>query len=63
LGAIQNFGGFLGAVLAPAVTGFILDATGNDFRIVFLVGGLLLLVGAVAYGVFVREPATRQAPT
>jgi MFS family permease len=63
LGAIQNFGGFLGAALAPAVTGFILEGSGNDFRIVFLVGGLLLLVGAVAYGVFVREPAARQVPT
>jgi MFS family permease len=63
LGAIQNFGGFLGAALAPAVTGFILDATGNDFRIAFLVGGLLLVVGAIAYGVFVREPTTRQVPT
>jgi MFS family permease len=63
LGAIQNFGGFLGAALAPAVTGFILDGTGNDFRIAFLVGGLLLVVGAVAYGVFVREPRARQVPT
>jgi MFS family permease len=63
LGAIQNFGGFLGAALAPAVTGFILQGTGNDFRIVFLVGGLLLVVGAVAYGIFVREPTTKQVPT
>ncbi len=63
LGAIQNFGGFLGAALAPAVTGFILDGTGNDFRVVFLVGGLLLVVGAVAYGVFVKEPTTNQVPT
>jgi MFS family permease len=63
LGSIQNFGGFLGAALAPAVTGFILQGTGNDFRIVFLVGGVLLVVGAVAYGVFVREPSTRQVPT
>jgi MFS family permease len=63
LGSIQNFGGFLGAALAPAVTGFILQGSGNDFRIVFLVGGLLLVVGAVAYGVFVREPSVRQVPT
>jgi MFS family permease len=56
LGAIQNFGGFLGAALAPAVTGFILQSTGDDFKIVFLVGGLLLVLGAISYGVFVREP-------
>lgn len=62
LGAIQNFGGFLGAALAPVVTGAILAATGGSYAGVFIVGGILLLIGAVAYGVFVRErpaaPAT-----
>ncbi|WP_275269428.1 MFS transporter, partial [Pantoea ananatis] len=29
LGAIQNFGGFLGAAMAPIVTGIILDTTGK----------------------------------
>ena len=55
LGAIQNFGGFLGAALAPTVTGFILDATGNNYGLVFVVGGVLLLVGATSYGVFVKD--------
>ena len=55
LGSIQNFGGFLGAALAPAVTGFILDSTGGDYRLVFLVGGVLLLVGALSYGLFVKD--------
>lgn len=62
LGAIQNFGGFLGAALAPAVTGFILQATDGDFKVVFLVGGLLLLLGALSYGVFVRAPQERPVP-
>ncbi|MET8948979.1 MFS transporter [Streptomyces sp. NPDC004542] len=60
LGAIQNFGGFLGATLAPIVTGSILDATGGSYNYVFLVGGVLLLVGGSSYLFFVkdRRPAT-----
>lgn len=55
LGAIQNFGGFLGAAMAPIVTGVILDMTGQ-FTNVFLLGGGLLIVGAISYGLFVRRP-------
>jgi MFS family permease len=55
LGSIQNFAGFLGASLAPIVTGAIIQATGS-FHNVFLVGAGLLLVGAVSYGVFLRKP-------
>jgi hypothetical protein len=50
LGAIQNFGGFVGAATAP---------TGGNYTLVFLVGGILLLVGGASYGFFVRD---RQAP-
>jgi len=55
LGAIQNFGGFLGAAVAPIVTGVILQRTGGSFNLVFVVAGLLLLVGAVSYGFFVKD--------
>lgn len=55
LGAIQNFGGFVGAAVAPVVTGIILNNTGGNYTLVFLVGGILLLVGAASYGFFVRE--------
>lgn len=55
LGAIQNFGGFIGAAVAPIVTGAILAATNNSYSLVFVVGGVLLLVGAIAYGVFVKD--------
>lgn len=55
LGAIQNFGGFLGAALAPIVTGIILDVTGQ-FTNVFILGGCLLFMGACFYGFFVRKP-------
>ncbi|AZZ49388.1 MFS transporter [Rathayibacter rathayi] len=58
LGAIQNFGGFIGAAVAPVVTGAILTATGGDYTVVFLVGGVLLLVGAVSYGFFVKDRST-----
>lgn len=54
LGSIQNFGGFLGAAVAPIVTGAILDATGT-YNLVFLVGGISLILGAFFYGVMVRE--------
>jgi predicted MFS family arabinose efflux permease len=55
LGAIQNFGGFVGAAAAPIVTGIILNATNGNFSLVFLVGGILLLVGAASYGFFVKD--------
>ncbi|QGY31148.1 MFS transporter [Pantoea cypripedii] len=55
LGAIQNFGGFLGAAMAPIVTGIILDTTGK-FTNVFLLGAALLMIGALSYGLFVRKP-------
>jgi sugar phosphate permease len=58
LGAIQNFGGFLGAAVAPIVTGFILNETGGNYTLVFLIGGALLIVGALSYGVFVKDRRT-----
>jgi MFS family permease len=55
LGAIQNFGGFLGAAVAPVATGAILTATHGSYVFVFLVGGVLLLVGAASYAFFVKD--------
>jgi sugar phosphate permease len=55
LGAIQNFGGFLGAAVAPIVTGVILDATDGSYTLVFLIGGLSLLLGAMSYLLFVKD--------
>ena len=60
LGAIQNFGGFLGAAVGPVVTGAILQAT-NSYDLVFLVAGILLLMGAISYGFFVREDRPKVA--
>lgn len=58
LGAIQNFGGFLGAALAPIATGYILDTTGS-FNNVFLLGASLLVMGAISYGIFLKKTITR----
>ena len=45
---IQNFGGNLGGVLAPAVTGFIAHATGSFFLALALTG-LVLVCGIASY--------------
>ena len=56
LGAIQNFGGYLGGALAPTVTGFIVQSTGS-FTPAFLASAAVGLVSAVAYLLVVRgEP-------
>jgi cyanate permease len=57
LGSIQNFCGFIGAALAPIVTGAIVQATGS-FQMVFLVGAVLLVISTVSYGVFLKKPIT-----
>jgi len=60
LGAIQNFGGFLGAAMAPIVTGIILDKTGT-IGSVFLIGAALLILGAISYGIFVKPSLSEEA--
>lgn len=56
LGAIQNFGGYLGGALAPTVTGFIVQATGS-FVPALLVSAGIGLVSALMYLVVIRaEP-------
>jgi sugar phosphate permease len=58
LGAIQNFGGYLGGALAPTVTGFIVQATGS-FVPALLVSAAIGLASALAYLVVIRsEPIT-----
>jgi sugar phosphate permease len=58
LGAIQNFGGYLGGALAPLITGFIVQATGS-FVPALLISAGIGLASALAYLVFIRaEPIT-----
>ena len=54
LGAMQNFGGYIGGALAPTVTGFIGQATGS-FRPALLTGAAIAAVAAVAYAVVIKE--------
>jgi ACS family D-galactonate transporter-like MFS transporter len=45
---IQNFGGNLGGIIAPLLTGYIADKTGS-FEWAFIICGALLVVGMFAY--------------
>lgn len=55
LGSIQNFGGYLGGTLAPAVTGFMVQATGSFQSALLVASGVGLLAG-FAHLVLVKEP-------
>src|SRR5215813_4304944 len=52
---IQNFGGNLGGILAPALTGFIAHVT-NSFALAFGVAGIVLLIGMFAYWFLISDP-------
>ncbi len=60
LGSIQNFGGYLGAALAPTVTGFVVQRTGN-FSQALMLSVAISVVAAVAYLALVRGPIRPQA--
>lgn len=55
LGAMQNFGGYLGGALALTVTGFIAEASGS-FVPAMLVGAGIAPVCAGAYATVVKDP-------
>jgi MFS family permease len=57
IGAIQNFGGYLGGALAPTVTGFVVAATGS-FVPALLAGAAIAVFSAIAYFVIIRAPIT-----
>jgi len=65
LGAIQNFGGFLGGALAPILTGYIAQAW--SFVPALLTAAVIAFVGAMSYLFLVRKPieaeAQAQSPT
>ncbi|WP_343730882.1 MFS transporter [Duganella sp.] len=58
LGAIQNFGGFLGGALAPVLTGYI--AQGWSFVPALLTGAAIAFGGAMAYHLLVSAPIPEQ---
>jgi ACS family glucarate transporter-like MFS transporter len=51
---IQNFGGNIGGIIAPALTGYIAHVT-NSFAPAFAVAGGVLVVGMLAYAFLIRE--------
>jgi sugar phosphate permease len=55
LGAVQNFGGFLGGALAPIITGTIAQAT-HSFVPALLTGAAIAFVSAMIYLFVVRDP-------
>lgn len=57
LGAVQNFGGFCGGMLAPTVTGFIVQET-TRFAPALHTGAVVGVVAAVLYFILVRGPIT-----
>lgn len=58
LGAIQNFGGFLGGALAPVLTGYIAQAW--SFVPALLTGAAIAFAGAMAYHFLVVQPVPEQ---
>jgi len=54
LGSIQNFGGYLGAALAPTVTGLIVQRTGS-FSQALMLSAVVSLISAAAYLLLVRD--------
>ena len=50
----QNFLGNIAGIVAPLVTGFIVDRTGQ-FVLAFLVAGAVSLLGAVGWCVMIRR--------
>src|ERR1700744_1398597 len=57
IGAVQNFGGYLGGALAPTVTGLIVQNAGS-FVPALVVGALIGVVSAGCYLFIVDEPIT-----
>ena len=57
IGSMQNFGGYIGGALAPAVTGFIVQATGS-FVPALVLGAAIGLASAACYFFIIRDPIT-----
>ncbi len=55
LGAMQNFGGYVGGALAPTLTGITVQRTGS-FHVAFLLGAAIAVVAAVLHLLLVRGP-------
>ena len=56
---LQNFGGNLGGIIAPALTGYTVTATGS-FVTAFAVCGIVLVIGMLSYWLLVMKPVDIQ---
>ncbi len=61
IGAMQNFGGYIGGALAPTVTGYIVQATGH-FSLALVTGGIVALLAALGYWVLIKDPIPAAEP-
>ncbi|HKX27729.1 MAG TPA: MFS transporter [Blastocatellia bacterium] len=59
---IQNFGGNVGGILAPSLTGIIAQATGS-FALAMGLTGIVLVVGILAYWLLVTDQVEMIDPT
>lgn len=56
---LQNFGGNLGGIIAPALTGMLAHRTGS-FAVALGVVGVILLLGILAYWMLIDEPKAKK---
>jgi MFS family permease len=56
LGAVQNFGGYIGGSLAPIVTGYVAKANGGNFVPAMAIGAVIVSLSALAYLFGVNRP-------
>lgn len=61
-GGIQNCANFVGGTLAPICTGYLLFYTADDYGIVFVVSGVICILGSLAYAM-IRRPITQEEIT
>jgi ACS family hexuronate transporter-like MFS transporter len=59
VGGFIHFLANLAGIIGPAVTGYIVQATGGVYTSAFVLAGGLAVLGAVASLVFIREPRGR----
>jgi sugar phosphate permease len=62
VGAIQNFGSFVCASLAPLITGWLLDLT-HSFRVALMICSLATTLGALSYWFIVKDRIAADPPT
>src|SRR5438045_8929807 len=58
---IQNFGGNLGGIIAPALTGYLAHVT-NSFALALSITGAVLVVGILAYAFLISQKVEMTTP-